>query len=447
MASRVGAVPGCARLTIRSRLRSAPRRSPTGAADALGLECRPPDRRGPTSSSSPGTRRRRAGASRRSWPTRCCRPATWDVPPRRPGWRRPAPGRDRCRRRRGAPRGGHLGVDVGDAATGGAPSSRRRRPRRRDALLRRLLANDVIERGRRADRRRLRPGPRAPRGAETVPIHDSTPTASAALNAARAGPRPRRDRGDPRPLRALGRDPTDVELEMLAQTWSEHCAHKTFRAAITVDDGDAITPCCAICATPPSASPRRSCAQRSSATPASCRSPTARRCAQGRDAQPPVGHRAVRRGQHRRRRRDPRRDGRRPPADRGHRRLLLRPARPAARRASPTACCTRGASATASSPASPTTATGSGSRPSTARCSSTRRYRQPAGVLRQHRRRRRPRRRRPAGAGDLVVVLGGAHRARRHPRRDVLQRRRWTPPPARSPAPACRSATRSPRRC
>jgi phosphoribosylformylglycinamidine synthase len=30
----------------------------------------------------------------------------------------------------------------------------------------------------------------------------------------------------------LGRDPTDVELETLAQTWSEHCQHKTFKAAI-----------------------------------------------------------------------------------------------------------------------------------------------------------------------------------------------------------------------
>ncbi len=29
-----------------------------------------------------------------------------------------------------------------------------------------------------------------------------------------------------------GRDPTDIELEMLAQTWSEHCVHKTFRASI-----------------------------------------------------------------------------------------------------------------------------------------------------------------------------------------------------------------------
>ena len=31
---------------------------------------------------------------------------------------------------------------------------------------------------------------------------------------------------------AEGRDPTDAELETLAQTWSEHCVHKTFRARI-----------------------------------------------------------------------------------------------------------------------------------------------------------------------------------------------------------------------
>lgn len=30
----------------------------------------------------------------------------------------------------------------------------------------------------------------------------------------------------------LGREPTDVEMETLAQTWSEHCSHKTFRATI-----------------------------------------------------------------------------------------------------------------------------------------------------------------------------------------------------------------------
>lgn len=33
-------------------------------------------------------------------------------------------------------------------------------------------------------------------------------------------------------FRTEGRDPTDAELETLAQTWSEHCLHKTFRARI-----------------------------------------------------------------------------------------------------------------------------------------------------------------------------------------------------------------------
>src|SRR3989344_4755043 len=33
----------------------------------------------------------------------------------------------------------------------------------------------------------------------------------------------------------LKRDPTDLELETLAQTWSEHCAHKTFKARIILD--------------------------------------------------------------------------------------------------------------------------------------------------------------------------------------------------------------------
>ena len=32
--------------------------------------------------------------------------------------------------------------------------------------------------------------------------------------------------------RVQGREPTDVELETLAQTWSEHCSHKTFKATI-----------------------------------------------------------------------------------------------------------------------------------------------------------------------------------------------------------------------
>ncbi|HCB01845.1 MAG TPA: phosphoribosylformylglycinamidine synthase subunit PurL, partial [Anaerolineae bacterium] len=36
------------------------------------------------------------------------------------------------------------------------------------------------------------------------------------------------------------REPTDVEFETIAQTWSEHCVHKTFKAKITKDDGQVI---------------------------------------------------------------------------------------------------------------------------------------------------------------------------------------------------------------
>jgi phosphoribosylformylglycinamidine synthase subunit PurSL len=38
--------------------------------------------------------------------------------------------------------------------------------------------------------------------------------------------------------RAQGREPTDVELETLAQTWSEHCSHKTFKATIRYREVD-----------------------------------------------------------------------------------------------------------------------------------------------------------------------------------------------------------------
>ena len=36
-------------------------------------------------------------------------------------------------------------------------------------------------------------------------------------------------------FKELGRDPFDVELETLAQTWSEHCGHKTFKAKVIYD--------------------------------------------------------------------------------------------------------------------------------------------------------------------------------------------------------------------
>lgn len=36
-------------------------------------------------------------------------------------------------------------------------------------------------------------------------------------------------------FKKLDRDPTDLEVEMLAQTWSEHCVHKTFKAKLIID--------------------------------------------------------------------------------------------------------------------------------------------------------------------------------------------------------------------
>jgi phosphoribosylformylglycinamidine synthase subunit PurSL len=38
--------------------------------------------------------------------------------------------------------------------------------------------------------------------------------------------------------KSQGREPTDVELETLAQTWSEHCSHKTFKATIDYREVD-----------------------------------------------------------------------------------------------------------------------------------------------------------------------------------------------------------------
>jgi phosphoribosylformylglycinamidine synthase len=39
-------------------------------------------------------------------------------------------------------------------------------------------------------------------------------------------------------FRDRGREPTDIELETLAQTWSEHCVHKTLKSAVEVEVRD-----------------------------------------------------------------------------------------------------------------------------------------------------------------------------------------------------------------
>jgi phosphoribosylformylglycinamidine synthase subunit PurSL len=139
-----------------------------------------------------------------------------------------------------------IGSPVGDVATGTRYELHGDIDDETTALLaRRLLANTVIERWSAGT---IEPtfvdgSAIAEFGVELVPLDGLDDSALLALN---------RERGlsldlvelqvIARHFAAAGRPPTDVELETLAQTWSEHCAHKTFRARITTTDGQSITP-------------------------------------------------------------------------------------------------------------------------------------------------------------------------------------------------------------
>lgn len=43
-------------------------------------------------------------------------------------------------------------------------------------------------------------------------------------------------------FRRVGREPTDIELEVIAQTWSEHNCHKTFKGILIDEEGNVYTP-------------------------------------------------------------------------------------------------------------------------------------------------------------------------------------------------------------
>ncbi len=78
----------------------------------------------------------------------------------------------------------------------------------------------------------LPPPPPAPL-AQRIPLRDLDDDALRDLGAARRLALDDAElRAAQRHFRDLGRDPTDLELEMIAQTWSEHCVHKTFKAEI-----------------------------------------------------------------------------------------------------------------------------------------------------------------------------------------------------------------------
>ncbi|NND74337.1 MAG: phosphoribosylformylglycinamidine synthase subunit PurL [Ilumatobacter sp.] len=120
-------------------------------------------------------------------------------------------------------------IEFGDAVT----------PERADEIVARLVANPIIERWTHGCIEPIHPEGRDVAGAATViALRDADEETLHEINAERALYL------DPQELVAirdhfasLGRDPTDLELETLAQTWSEHCAHKTFRAAIHATGG------------------------------------------------------------------------------------------------------------------------------------------------------------------------------------------------------------------
>ena len=102
-------------------------------------------------------------------------------------------------------------------------------------IARRLLANDVVQVFTLGaiDAPPLAGDAEADHTVARIPLRDADDDGLLAISQER---RLALDLAEMRAIRAWyvdeGREPTDVELEMLAQTWSEHCVHKTFRAGI-----------------------------------------------------------------------------------------------------------------------------------------------------------------------------------------------------------------------
>jgi phosphoribosylformylglycinamidine synthase len=99
-----------------------------------------------------------------------------------------------------------------------------------------VLANPVVQRFEldRAIDAPFFPYQRADGTVESIPLSSADDEALRRISAER---RLALDLAEMQTIRAYyreeRREPTDVELEMLAQTWSEHCSHKTFRATIS----------------------------------------------------------------------------------------------------------------------------------------------------------------------------------------------------------------------
>ena len=276
-ASKVGAVPGCARLTIRAA--TDPRDDAiAAAASAHGIDLPGPvvvsdvvlldgDLDADRPSTSRGVPRRPAAADRRPGKSRRATPP--DEIRLHPGSPMPPPPPRHAGRRRRPVTAAATGRRVEFPPDGTTPAPHVCSPGPRQPVIERWApAHDAG-----LPSRQPEPAP-ARRRSRSAP---STPMASAALDASGLALDLGGAARPSRPLRRPGRDPTDVELETLAQTWSEHCSHKTFRAAITVDDGTTSRALLGQLRDATEAIAARSCARRSSATPGSCRSPRARR--------------------------------------------------------------------------------------------------------------------------------------------------------------------------
>ena len=294
----------------------------------------------------------------------------------------------------------------------------------------------------------LHPGTDADAGVGTIAVHGLDDDALARVGDERALAL------DPAELAAvrdhfesLGRDPTDVELETIAQTWSEHSAHKTFRATVMTADGTALPPLLdrLRAATDTMAAPFvRSAFVGNAGIVSFVDGTTIALKAETHNhpsAVEPFGGANTGVG-----------GVIRDVLGAAHRPVAVTdvlcfgpPDLPVAD--CPTVLSTRAASATEWSTASPTTATRSACRPSPAPSSTTRaspptRWCSAAASVWP------PSDRCPPARSPVIASscsagapAATASAARRSPAP------RWTPPRARSPGPACRSVTRSPRSC
>ncbi len=142
---------------------------------------------------------------------------------------------------------GELGVGGIEAAATGqryeisCSGSERLDDKALETIASKLLANPVVQRFARGCIEPSFPGDDSGVAAvERISIHEMDDATLEALD------RSRRSALDKAELQAIrdwfrgeGRACTDVEFEMIAQTWSEHCYHKTFKAIIDVEGGEA----------------------------------------------------------------------------------------------------------------------------------------------------------------------------------------------------------------